>query len=113
MIKVCLPVKNFKDNAMNKEQTKRELSHLLWTDALCTTPPRSSGQKVQHPPALTEEVSESASLHRYGRSAQLLRLLEITPPDSEQPGIELWATLLWCDTTLETDQDIITKNQKH
>lgn len=66
---------------------KFKRSILLWTDAPCTSQPGSSGQKGQCPPALTEGVSESVSLHRYGRFARLLRLLETTPPDSEQPEI--------------------------
>lgn len=77
--------------------TVKGIVNLLWTDALCTTQPGSSGQKGQHPPALTEGVSESALLHRYGISAQLLHLLEIIPLDSEQPEIEKWTALFWCN----------------
>lgn len=79
---LCFPRQKTQDDAMNN------LSCLLWTDALCTTQPGSSGQREQHPPALTEEVSESASLHHYGRSAQPPHLLEIIQLDSEQPEIE-------------------------
>lgn len=62
-----------------------ERPHLPWTDALCTTPLTSSKQIAQPPPASTEEASESVSPHRCGKSAQLLHLLVIKPPDSVQP----------------------------
>lgn len=60
---------------------------LLGTDVLCTDQPESSGQKESTLPALTGIVSELASLHRCGRSAQLLRPLGLTPQGSEPPVI--------------------------
>ena len=89
---------------MMQRITLEGISYLLWTDARCTIQPGSSGLKEEHPPALTEEVSGSASLHRYGRSAQLLHLLEIIRQDSAQPGIEEWTTLFWRNMTFQTDE---------
>lgn len=79
---------SIKKNKMNGKE-----NNLLWTDALYTSQPESSEQKGQHPPALNGEVGQSASHRRYGRSVQLLRLLEITPLNSGQPEIRQLTTL--------------------
>lgn len=85
LLYLCFPGKKIQACILVKKR-----NNLLWTDAQCTIQPGFSVQKGQHPPASTEEVSESASLHRSGRSAQLLHLPEIIPLDSEQPEIEKW-----------------------